>query len=237
MMKHGALIFFLFLSFGLLAQKRYDPKEVIDERYGITMYNEMVRPAGGDSVRLCDGSPCGGYIEDYYTNGQMMHKGYYIDGKIRIYRNWYPDGQLERKFMVLDDHKAKLTTYYKGGNEKSTVIYIDEEVREWEDLYENGNTEFEEKYVKRQPYVVYRRFFYEDGTPQDIMEFEKRRKKLYLKTEYFKSGQKKVQGFVVYSEQIMDYAKSGDWKEYNKEGKLIKKTNYIMGQSTNVEKY
>lgn len=227
----------LVISTAVLGQNKYDPKDVIDERYGITMYNEMVRPAGGDSVRLCDGSPCGGYIEDFYTNGKTMHKGYYVDGMIRIYKNWYPDGQLERKFMVLDDHKSKLIAHYPTGEKKSQILYIDKTVREWSDYYKNGNVEFEEKYVKHHDHVVYRRFFYEDGSPQDIMEFEKKGKRLYKKTEYFKNGQIMVHGNVVYSDQLYDYAKTGDWIEYDESGKKIKKTNYIMGQSTQVERY
>ena len=224
------------MTLASFAQNKYDAKDVIDERYGITMYNEMVYPAGGDSVRLCDGMPCGGYIQDFYKSGKVMHKGYYVDGQIKIYKNWYPDGKIERKFTVLDDHKAKLTTFYNSGPTKSVILYFDQDVREWKDFYENGNVEFEERYVKGHDHVVSRKFFFENGNPQDIMEFEKRGKRLYKKTEYFKSGQVKVEGNVVYSDQIMDYAKSGAWKEYNESGKLIKKTTYIMGQSAEGEK-
>lgn len=233
---------FLLVSLGFFvqsisAQTKYEASKVIDPRYGITMYNDLVKLAGGDSVRMCEGIPCGGYVEDYYTGGQLLHKGYYVEGQIKIYKNYYPEGTMERKFVVLDDHKSRLKTFYKSEAPRSEILYVDGDVREWRDYYENGNIEFEEKYVKGQSHAVYRRFFYEDGKPQDIMEFEKKRKRLYKKTEYFTNGQIKLQGNVVYSDQLMDYAKSGDWMEYNEEGKLIKKTSYIMGQSTNVERY
>ncbi len=222
---------------GITGKSDYTADQVIDERFGITMYNPLVRAAGGDSVRMCSGTPCEGYVSDFYKGGALLHKGYYVKGQIRVYKNYYPDGVMERKFAIVDDHKSKLKAFYRDGILKSEVHYTDQQVREWQDFHPNGELEFHEKYGKSYEYVEFRKFFYDDGAPHDIMVFEKKSKKLYIKTEYHRNGQVRLVGNLIYSDTTFDYMKSGDWKQYNEKGKLIQVTSYTMGRSTHVEKY
>jgi antitoxin component YwqK of YwqJK toxin-antitoxin module len=233
---------FLFLSLLFAAQisqaqNKYKASDIIDERYGITMYNNLIRMAGGDSVRNCDGSPCHGYVSDFYLDNKLMHKGYYVDGMIRIFKNFWKNGKVERKFTILDDHKAKLKVFYESGAAKSEVYYMDGDVREWRDYYENGNIEFEEKYVKAHDHIEYRRFFYDSGEESNIIEFEKKGKKLYRQTLSYPNGKVKEEGSLVYSDTSFDYMKIGDWKRYDETGKLLKTVSYVMGTITHTENH
>ncbi len=227
----------LFASSLSQAQNKYKAYDIIDERYGITMYNDLIRMAGGDSVRSCDGQPCHGYISDFYLDGKLMHKGYYVKGMIRIFKNFWKNGNLERKFSILDDHKAKLKVFYESGTVKSEVYYTDGDVREWRDFYENGNIEFEEKYVKAHDHIQYRRFFYESGKQSNIIEFEKKGKKLYHQTLSHPNGSVKEEGNLIYSDTGFDYLKIGDWRKYNAQGKLLNTVSYVMGTVVHTENH
>jgi antitoxin component YwqK of YwqJK toxin-antitoxin module len=107
--------------------KRYDPKEVIDEEYGINLYEKLNIRLSSDSVRNCKGYACSGWVEDYYTNGAVLHKGYYIDGQLKIYKNFYPNGNVEREYKIIDDYKSNMKKYYENGTLKSDIKYTDKE--------------------------------------------------------------------------------------------------------------
>ena len=62
------------------AQITYEAKDVVDPEYGITIYEAMNKRLRGDSARQCSISKCNGWVEDYYKNGQLLHKGYYEHG-------------------------------------------------------------------------------------------------------------------------------------------------------------
>lgn len=236
-MKFAASLLLVFLTLQSYSQKRYNAKDIIDDRYGITMYNRLIRAAEGDSTRMCQGKPCQGYVKDFYTAGKLMHKGYYVDGMIRVFTNYWPNGEKERNFHLTDDHKAKLKVFYESGAVKSEVHYNDGGVTAWSDYYENGETEFEEKYVKSHDHIEFRRFFFEDGSPNNIIEFEKRGKKLYKQTIYHRNGKVKETGNLIYSDTAFDYLKTGDWNYYNDSGKLLKTVSYTMGRITHTDKF
>ena len=68
--------------------KRYTPSEIIDPDYGIIRYNKLVPMMGGDSIRYTkDGYNAQGWQEDFYVSGKLVHKGFYADGFIKVFKN------------------------------------------------------------------------------------------------------------------------------------------------------
>lgn len=133
-----------------LYHNTYVPDAVIDKQYGITMYKSLNMMIGGDTVRNDEsGYAANGYMEDYYTTGQLLHKGFYVDGQLKIYKNYYPNGNVERNFRLIDLKKSKMTLYYENGTVKSEIVYIMSEAQKWEDFYPNGQLEFVEEYDKK----------------------------------------------------------------------------------------
>lgn len=232
---HFLSLFFVVSYFISLAQ--FMPQDVIDEQYGIQGYERMVISLDGDSTRLCKGKPCDGHITDKYLNGNPLHKGTYINGKLVNFKNFYPDGQVERKYSIVDENRTKLQVYYPDGQVKAEGRYIFGSVKEWTDYYPNGQVEYHEKFNGSMDLIVKMEEFYESGKPQMIMEFEKKGKKIYKKTEYFENGKVKEQGLVHYYEEIGDYRKMDVWKIYNEKGKLIKTENYVNGKLNNVKRF
>ena len=225
------------LLFSVSLYSQFMPQDVIDEQYGIQGYESMVLSLDGDSTRLCDGKPCEGHLTDKYTNGEPLHKGTYLDGKLINFKNFYPDGQVERKYTLVDENRTKLLIYYPDGKLKTEVKYVYGSVKEWTDYYQNGKMEYHEKFNSKRDIIVLMDSYYEDGKPQMIMEFAKRGDKIYDKTEYYPSGKVKETGQVHYFEEISDYRKIDDWKTYDEKGKLLKIENYVNGKLNDVKRF
>ena len=66
--------------------KKYT-EDIIDDVYGITIYEPLNMGLSPDSVRMEKGYAVNNWKEDFYTNGQMLHRGYYIDGQLKVYKN------------------------------------------------------------------------------------------------------------------------------------------------------
>ena len=230
-----SLLLCLCLSFSLQAQiknkqESFQAQKVIDPVYGITFYKSFVERLGGDSLRVIEGVTCSGRVTDYYSDGSVIHKGYYANGKLNDYKNFYPNGNVERTFKISDDRVSVLKVFYENGNPKSKVKYIDGESVEWEDFYPNGNTEYYEQYNKSREFFLAQRSYYEDGNPERLLEIEDRKKRLYELKEYHKNGKVQQQGEVIFNQITFDYQKKGKWEVYDKEGNLTKEMFYVHGQ-------
>ncbi|MBL4670187.1 MAG: hypothetical protein JKY30_13115 [Flavobacteriales bacterium] len=95
-----------------LSGNKYIPEAVIDSKYGIIMYEKLNMMLGGDTVRNQNGYAANGFIQDYYTSGQLLHKGFYVDGQLKVYKNYFPNGKVERNFRMVDLNKAKMDIFY-----------------------------------------------------------------------------------------------------------------------------
>ena len=47
-----------------------------------------------------------GWKEDHYSTGELLHKGYYIEGQLKVYKNFYPNGNIERNFKAIDSFQV-----------------------------------------------------------------------------------------------------------------------------------
>jgi antitoxin component YwqK of YwqJK toxin-antitoxin module len=199
---------------------KYKASKVIDPEYGITMYDKLNFETGGDSVRNDKkGYACQGWVEDLYETGTIIHKGYYEDGHLKAYKNFYENGNVERSFKILDFKKCNLQLFYENGAKKSEVTYYEGAPQIWTDYYPNGQIEYAEESVKSMEYLVFRRSYAQDGKPQEIFELIDPKKKIYIKKEYYENGNIKSEGTMKYSKIMLDYQKDGDWKEYDESGK------------------
>ncbi len=219
--------------FQALAQKpnTFIPDAVVDEKYGITMYEKLNIMLGGDTVRNGpNGYAANGYMEDFYTTGQLLHKGFYVDGQLKVYKNYYPNGTVERNFRMVDLKKSKMDIYYKDGTTKSKIVYIESEALKWEDYYPNGTLEFIEAYDKNFQYYVEKANYYENGSPENTLVLENKKKLLYTQTYFHANGQVKELGQMKYDKAMFDYQNIGIWKKFDENGKPIKEIKYASGQ-------
>jgi len=207
--------------------KKYD-KSVVDETYGIQMYEALNMSLEGDSVRMENGYAVNNWKEDYYEDGTLLHRGYYIDGQLKVYKNYYPNGQIEREFKNIDGFRSLQKKYYKDGTMKSEVKYMEGAALLWIDYYANGNMEYYEEYHKSFLYHIAKRSYYESGQAESLLE---RVKKLnFTQSDYYENGKNKQEGTLSYDMNAYDYYRTGKWTYYSESGKATKEETYNNGK-------
>lgn len=209
--------------------KKYT-KDIVDETYGITMYEPLNVALGGDSVRMdANGYAADGWREDFYTDGTMLHRGYYIEGQLKVYKNYYPNSQLEREFKSIDGFRSQVTLYYPDGTVKSTVKYVEGAALVWTDFYPNGKMEYYEEYSKSFTYHIAKKSFYKNGQAESLFILVNKKKLGYTQDDYYNSGSQKVKGTLSYDKKMYDYYRTGTWMYYDEGGAVTKKETYQGG--------
>lgn len=207
----------------------YD-ESIVDEVYGIQLYEPLNLALKGDSVRMKKGYAVNGWIEDFYTNGKMLHRGYYIEGQLKIYKNFYPNGALEREFANIDNFRSKATMYYPDGTIKSQVKYMEGFPILWIDYHPNGKMEYYEEYNKKLTYHVAKRSYYSNEQPSALMELNNKKKLTYTVKEFYENGGVKEKGSLIYNKKSFDYERTGTWVYYNTDGSENKEEKYVDGK-------
>ena len=200
--------------------------DIIDPFYGITIYEPLNLYLHSDSTRMEEGYAVNGWKEDHYSTGELLHKGYYIEGQLKVYKNFYPNGNVERNFKAIDSFKSKLTLFFPNGNIKSKVSYSNDFAMEWTDYNANGKVSFYEKYNKDKMSHDNKVFYYESGNMKDELTIDHKKKKTYIYTEYYENGNIKLKGHLKFDIGIFDYVKYGTWHHYDDDGTNHKKDHY-----------
>jgi antitoxin component YwqK of YwqJK toxin-antitoxin module len=200
--------------------------DIIDPVYGILLYEPLNMFTRSDSSRMEGGYAINGWKEDHYSDGQLLHKGYYIEGQLKVYKNYYPNGNLERNFKSIDGFRSKAILYFENGNLKSEVLYTNDFALEWTDYYINGQIEFYEKYHKNQCHHLDKISYYENGQIESELILENKKKYLYSYNEYHSNGSNKLKGNIKYDMGIFDYVKYGTWSSFDEQGNITNKENY-----------
>lgn len=236
-----AYIFFGVLAFeSLSAQrfsdqvpqlKKYTAEQVTDPDYGIIIYNKSIAMIGGDSIRYTkDGYNAQGWQEDYYQSGKLLHKGFYVDGLIKIFKNYYENGQVERNFYNTDPKRCKLEVYYEDGKPRSVISYFDGNAQNQYDFYKNGSPEYVEENDKDIEFLYKRNSYYENGLPASMFELIDKKSKKYVKKEFYENGRVKEEGGMQFRKDLGDYLKEGLWTYYDEKGNAIKTEKYHNGE-------
>ncbi len=245
-MKRLVLASLVLVGFSGLAQSDFDKQlpekpiytaDIVDSVYGIMLYEPLNMVLAGDSVRMESGYAAQNWIEDYYEDGTLLHKGYYIDGQLKVYKNYYPDGTLERNFVNVDGYRSRVTLYYPNGNIKSEVTYKDGYAQQWTDYFKNGNIEYYEEYHKSMLYHIAKRSYYKSGQAESLFELVHKKKLNYTQNDFYSSGKKRVAGTLRYDEGAYDYFRTGKWLYFNEGGNPLKEEVYQDGKLLKTNKF
>lgn len=208
------------------------PSFTYDSTYGITLYEKLNFYLGGDSIRYDKkGYSATGWYEDYYGTGTVLHKGYYAEGVLKVYKNFFNDGKVERSFTS-EFNKGSMEVFWPNGNKRSEVEYKQGTAVKWTDYYSNGQIEFTEEFNKDDEHI-YRKFYYRNGNPQSILELSDPKKKLYSSKEYHENGKLKEEGVLKFVKGMGDFQKEGKWIIYDNTGKPVTEQIYSKGDLSN----
>jgi len=204
---------------------------ISDPEYGIVLYENLNYRLGGDSSRTDKkGYAARGWIEDYYPGGNLLHKGYYTDGHLKIYKNHFPDGTVERSFRTLDNYRSSMEIFYANGTLRSRVLYYEGVPLKWEDFYPTGRLEYTEEFNKTLDYYLEKKSFHSNGSLDESLLLVKESKLLYESKQFSDSGTLVLEGKLVFNNEDFDYRKIGKWSVYNTAGKLVKEQYYVDGK-------
>jgi antitoxin component YwqK of YwqJK toxin-antitoxin module len=238
-MKKALLIFTLIFSissaFGQVNYEKQMPysmkfdRMIIDSTYGIIHYEPLNAMLSGDSIRMCGTYACQNQVRDFYVTGELLHTGFYTDGQLKSYKNYFPNGNLERDFKAIDLYRSQVKIFYENGQLKSQVKYIEGEIQEWTDYYENGQIEMTEEKTKSCTYHTFARTYYSDGKAKKALELADKKKLTYTYSEFHSNGQKKVEGTKQFKDELGDYINIGVWKYFDTSGNLTKEEKFDNG--------
>jgi antitoxin component YwqK of YwqJK toxin-antitoxin module len=214
------------------------PESIIDPDYGIRIYEKFNPLMGGDSVRNCKGYACQGWVDDLYESGTLIHKGFYNEGQLNIYKNFYPTGALEREFKNLSINKCELTTYYPNGQVRTKGTYVDGgNPLKYEEYYANGQLEYIEENHKSMQYYIMTESYYENGKPESILKLVDPKKLVFTKVEYWDNGNVREEGKLFFNKGQQDYYKVDKWSFYDEVGRITHEIFYENGKSIKTKNY
>ena len=180
---------------------------------GINYFDKWNTVLGSDSIRKDDGgAPYQGWVEDLYETGQIAHTGFYADGHVNTYKNYYEDGTEERTFMRSNEVKSRMKKNYPNSKLKSDIEYFNRTPIEWKELYNNGDLKYTQMSGKTKEYLVSKKAYYQGKKPQLLMELTNPKELLYAYKEFSESGQVTAEGQLKFNSETKNYDKVGDWK-------------------------
>jgi len=203
----------------------YTP-EILDSVDGLMLYEPLNMILWGDSTRIEKGYAVSGWISDYYNDGKLLHKGYYIDGQLKVYKNYFPNGNIERSFSNIDNTTYKMTIFYSSGIKKRSRIFHNKFIVEQTDYNNKGIVLNKETYSKDNNILLIRTKFFNDGSIKEEIKIKNPDKMSYTSTNYYNSGNVEFSGKLNYNSVNEDYIKVGKWNYYKEDGKLEKSKKY-----------
>jgi len=200
--------------------RRFEQKEVFDSVNGIYVFNKLIEPLGGDSVKYNKaGYNLQGWTEEFYKSGKTLHKGYYVDGRLKVFKNFYENGQIERSFMNPDPLHCSVDMFYENGSPKKKISYYDGKPQKYYEYYSNGLPKVMEENEKELKYITLKKSWYSSGQMESLIELKDKKEKVFIEKKYYLNGQVKEEGTLKLSADGKRYLKDGVWTFYDESGK------------------
>ncbi len=199
-----------------------------------------------------------GQWKSYHENGKVQSEEYYENGKaIGQWKFYFEDGNLESEENYTEGKRTgRWIEYFKNGKLKSEGNYYnDSKTGLWKSYHENGQLYSEGNYENDKPTGLWKIYVHPNGRLSKEQNFstgqgqwkeyeyfnngqlkseasyamiDKLRKPTGPRKEYFESGQLKSEGNYTNGE------KTGYWKLYHKNGKMMIEGDY--GQATPINR-
>ncbi len=208
-----------------------DFEEVESMEYGIILYDQYANFNPEPKIRKkANGEPVNGKVEDLSSNNLLIHKGYYQDGKLRGYTNYFPNESTEREYKYKADGVGDLYVFFLNGYTRSVQKYYNFAVYHWEDYYDNGQLAYVESKGKKTgiPELIQENNY--QGVTVKKIEISDNKNLKYIQTITLGNGKLSEQGELVYIEEIQDFRKDGRWVTYDKTEQVTSEIVYQKGE-------
>ncbi|MBS1650437.1 MAG: hypothetical protein JSU07_00365 [Bacteroidetes bacterium] len=206
--------------------RRYYQKDIVDSVDGIMLYNRLIGAIGGDSINYNKaGYNMQGWNEDFYMSGKLLHRGYYVDGQIIVFKNFFENGQVERNAVNPDPLHVNIEVFYENGNTRKKLNYYDGKLQKKYEFFTNGNPKYSEENDKDLKYITLKKSWYSNGMPETDLEMVDEKSKKYSSKNYYSNGKVKEEGiFILDNNGKLN--KDGTWNYFDQSGKQKKSEKY-----------
>ena len=213
---------------------RHTQSEVLDSTGSITIYNKLIDVLSGDSVKFNkEGYHVQGWNEDFYASGKLLHKGYYKDGKLVLFKNFFENGQCERNMTMTDPLHCDIDVFYDSGIMKNKISYYNGITKNVSEFYPDGLQKSVVEYGKDMKYLVSKKVWYANGNIQLELKLIDAKTKKYSEKYYYPNGQVKEEGGRIFSSENKQYLKSGVWFSYDTSGKNKRSEKFNIKSNSN----
>ena len=210
---------------------RCDIEEIEHPEKGIIIYDQYNPVLEGEKLRYdYDMHMVEGKQTDFYNNTKVLHEGTYKEGRLKSYKNFFPNEQIERQFKFKNEGEGEMKIFYINGQLKSRVKYS--ETREYQkEVYDIDGTilHFELNH-KKSFYPIKKSVKFEDGSSKEEIELVNEDSLIYLQKNYSSSGNIISSGKMMYNEKFGNFIKEGEWNKYNDSGEVISEIVYENGK-------
>lgn len=207
-----------------------DIEQVEDYYLGINIYDKYCIYLEKPLIRRDEsGAPINGKVEDDYSNGFLLHKGTYTDGKVKAFTNYYTNGSKERKFKGKKEGQGELYSYYLNGYYRSVYKFEDFNIFESEVYYNNGvlkRKEILDKETLIPQLIVTKNNENSVMTKVSIINMDSL---IYEKEVFLANNKKMAYGRMILDEVSGEIINDGPYYTYDKEGEMSSEVIYAQG--------
>jgi len=189
---------------------------------------------GGDSSALnANGSSTQGWQETFYKSSKILHRGFYVDGKLIRFKNYFENGNVALTFENSDPLRCLLNIYFEHGSLFKQINYYRSRPQKVYEYYENGQPKLSEESDKDLKYFILKKTWFDNGVLSSSLEISDLRHKKYTEKIYHVNGNIKEEGQIVLLPGTKEYVKNGNWFVYDYNGKNKRSEQHCYGIKLN----
>lgn len=185
-------------------------------------YSLLAEFLGADTLRFQNNNLAQGWIEDYYSSGELKHKGFYKNGKLLLYKNYFINGICAQALTSNDPLNHSIETFYPNGFLNEQKIYFNSQLKRCIEYFENGNVESKTEFDRESKLIVYKKAWYSNGQLKSELKLTDKTTKTYSEKNYHDNGLLKEEGNLLISLDNKSYKKKGVWNTYDRTGRGLK---------------
>jgi hypothetical protein len=197
-------------------------------------YTKLLVVLGGDSIALyANGSLTQGWQEHFYRSGKILHRGFYVDGKLIRFKNYFENGNAALTFENSDPLRCLLNIYFDDGSLFKQISYYQSRPQKVYEYYENGQPKLSEESDKDLKYIILKKTWFDNGVLSSSLELNDLKHKKYTEKIYHVNGNIKEEGQIVLLPGTKEYVKNGNWFVYDYNGKNKRSEQHCYGIKLN----
>lgn len=213
--------FLLLISIQGLFVQAQQTNQTSDTQVNST-YSILAEFFGADTLRLQNNSLAQGWIEDYYSSGELKHRGFYKNGKLLLYKNYFISGICAQVLTSSDPLNHTIDTYFANGFLNEQKIYFNSQLKKCTEYFENGNVKSKTEFERENKLIIYKKVWYSNGLLKSEMKLTDKVSKTYTERNYHDNGLLKEEGSLLISLDNKSYKRNGVWNTYDRTGRGLK---------------